>query len=66
MRQHTFIRCIAVADVSAGAASPTPRLRHVSGSTGSPAPTASFDVVVADHTGATSGKPQTVKVNVRG
>jgi len=33
---------------------------------GSLAPTASFDVVVADHTGATSGKPQTVKVTVRG
>ena len=27
---------------------------------------ASFDVVVADHTGATSGAPQTVKVTVRG
>lgn len=27
---------------------------------------ASFDVVVADHTGATSGRPQTVKVTVRG
>jgi cytoskeletal protein CcmA (bactofilin family) len=27
---------------------------------------ASFDVVVADHTGATSGKPQTVQVHVRG
>ena len=27
--------------------------------------TASFDVVVADHTGATSGAPQTVKVSVR-
>jgi len=33
---------------------------------GSLTPTASFDVVVADHTGATSGKPQTVKVTVRG
>ena len=32
---------------------------------GSPAPTASFEVVVADHTGATSGRPQTVKVTVR-
>src|SRR5215471_10186221 len=32
---------------------------------GSPAPTASFDVVVADHTGATSGRPQTVKATVR-
>jgi cytoskeletal protein CcmA (bactofilin family) len=28
--------------------------------------TASFDVVVADHTGATSGAPQTVKVTVKG
>jgi len=27
---------------------------------------ASFDVVVADHTGATSGPPQTVKVTVKG
>ena len=27
--------------------------------------TASFDVVVADHAGATSGAPQTVKVHVR-
>ena len=27
---------------------------------------ASFDVVVADHTGATSGRPQTVKVTVKG
>src|SRR4029079_3014039 len=27
---------------------------------------ASFDVVVADHAGATSGAPQTVKVHVRG
>jgi hypothetical protein len=27
---------------------------------------ASFDVVVTDHTGATSGKPQTVQVHVRG
>jgi cytoskeletal protein CcmA (bactofilin family) len=27
--------------------------------------TASFDVIVADHTGATSGAPQTVKVSVR-
>jgi cytoskeletal protein CcmA (bactofilin family) len=27
---------------------------------------ASFDVVVADHTGATSGAPQTVKVHVKG
>jgi cytoskeletal protein CcmA (bactofilin family) len=33
---------------------------------GSRAPTASFDVVVNDHTGATSGRPQTVKVTVRG
>jgi cytoskeletal protein CcmA (bactofilin family) len=29
-------------------------------------PAASFDVVVADHTGATSGAPQTVKVTVKG
>jgi hypothetical protein len=28
-------------------------------------PIASFNVVVADHTGATSGAPQTVKVHVR-
>lgn len=27
---------------------------------------ASFDVIVADHTGASSGRPQTVKVTVRG
>jgi hypothetical protein len=27
--------------------------------------TASFNVVAADHTGATSGSPQTVKVHVR-
>jgi hypothetical protein len=27
---------------------------------------ASFDVVVADHAGASSGAPQTVKVHVRG
>jgi cytoskeletal protein CcmA (bactofilin family) len=33
---------------------------------GTAAATASFDVVVADHTGATSGRPQTVKVTVRG
>jgi cytoskeletal protein CcmA (bactofilin family) len=33
---------------------------------GSAAPIASFDVVVADHTGATSGTPQTVKVTVKG
>jgi hypothetical protein len=32
---------------------------------GNPASTASFDVVVADHTGATSGRPQTIKVTVR-
>jgi cytoskeletal protein CcmA (bactofilin family) len=33
---------------------------------GAAAPTASFDVIVTDHTGATSGRPQTVKVTVRG
>jgi cytoskeletal protein CcmA (bactofilin family) len=33
---------------------------------GTAAGTASFDVFVADHTGATSGRPQTVKVTVRG
>jgi cytoskeletal protein CcmA (bactofilin family) len=33
---------------------------------GSSTSMASFDVVVADHTGATSGAPQTVKVAVRG
>jgi cytoskeletal protein CcmA (bactofilin family) len=32
---------------------------------GTATPSASFDVVVADHTGATSGRPQTVKVAVR-
>jgi len=32
---------------------------------GTAAPAASFDVVVADHTGATSGAPQTVKVTVK-
>jgi cytoskeletal protein CcmA (bactofilin family) len=33
---------------------------------GTATPAASFDVVVADHTGATSGAPQTVKVTVKG
>jgi cytoskeletal protein CcmA (bactofilin family) len=33
---------------------------------GTASATASFEVVVADHTGASSGKPQTVKVAVRG
>jgi cytoskeletal protein CcmA (bactofilin family) len=33
---------------------------------GTAMPAASFDVVVADHTGATSGAPQTVKVTVKG
>jgi cytoskeletal protein CcmA (bactofilin family) len=33
---------------------------------GTATPAASFDVVVADHTGATSGRPQTVKVTVKG
>lgn len=32
---------------------------------GTPSSSASFDVVVADHTGATSGNPQTVHVTVR-
>jgi cytoskeletal protein CcmA (bactofilin family) len=33
---------------------------------GTTTPAASFDVVVADHAGATSGAPQTVKVTVKG
>jgi hypothetical protein len=33
---------------------------------GTTSATASFDVVVADHTGASSGEPQTVHVAVRG
>lgn len=33
---------------------------------GTSSPTASFDVVVADHAGATSGAAKTVKVSVRG
>ncbi len=33
---------------------------------GTPTSSASFDVVVADHTGATSGAAQTVKVTVKG
>jgi hypothetical protein len=49
--------------------SPRPTCRAAGCSSSTTAPTrrlASFDVVVADHAGATSGAPQTVKVHVKG